>query len=225
MPSFELVSHHLCPYVQRVAIALSEKEVPFTRTYINLGAKPGWFTAISPLGKVPLLRTENEVVFESAVICEYLEDTVPPRLHPQDALERARHRAWMEFASSVLNDIAGFYNATSEVALDTRATTIRAKWRGWRPVSLAGGTSQAPVSASWMPSSGRSSATSTPSTRSPTSASSMTFRRLQPGGQPSRGAVSHDYPERLRAFLLARNSCLSALMSPGPVPGLLRRAG
>jgi glutathione S-transferase len=35
-----LVSHHLCPYVQRVAIALAEKNTPFERTYIDLANKP-----------------------------------------------------------------------------------------------------------------------------------------------------------------------------------------
>ena len=53
-----LVSHHLCPYVQRVAIALAEKAVLFERAYIDLADKPAWFTNLSPLGKVPLLRSE-----------------------------------------------------------------------------------------------------------------------------------------------------------------------
>ncbi|TIL70649.1 MAG: glutathione S-transferase family protein, partial [Mesorhizobium sp.] len=51
-----LVSHHLCPYVQRAAISLAEKDVSFERLTIDLANKPAWFKAISPLGKVPLLR-------------------------------------------------------------------------------------------------------------------------------------------------------------------------
>jgi glutathione S-transferase len=47
-----LVSHHLCPYVQRAAIALTEKGVPFERRHVDLSTKPDWFLAISPLGKV-----------------------------------------------------------------------------------------------------------------------------------------------------------------------------
>jgi hypothetical protein len=39
-----LVSHHLCPYVQRAAIALAEKAVLFERAYIDLADKPAWFT-------------------------------------------------------------------------------------------------------------------------------------------------------------------------------------
>ena len=103
-----LVSHHLCPYVQRAAIALAEKGAPFQRETISLDDKPAWFTALSPLGKVPLLRVGDAVLFESAAICEFIEETVPgPRLHPADPILRAQHRAWMEFGSAMLADIWG----------------------------------------------------------------------------------------------------------------------
>lgn len=108
--SLTLVSHHLCPYVQRAAIALAEKAVPFDRVTIDLANKPDWFVALSPLGKVPLLRVTRPageaVLFESSVICEYIEETQSgPKLHPADPLARAEHRAWMEFGSSILGDI------------------------------------------------------------------------------------------------------------------------
>jgi glutathione S-transferase len=73
-----LISHKLCPYVQRVAIALAEKSLPFTRVDIDLAAKPDWFLAISPLGKTPVLKVGDTAIFESAVILEYLEDTRSP---------------------------------------------------------------------------------------------------------------------------------------------------
>jgi glutathione S-transferase len=133
MPTFELVSHHLCPYVQRAVIALTEKGVPFTRTYIDLADKPDWFRQISPLGKVPLLRIRQDdgtevVLFESAVICEYLEDTQPNPLHPADPLERARHRAWIEFGSSILGDIWGFETAKDAPSAAGKAADLAAKF-------------------------------------------------------------------------------------------------
>ena len=88
-----LISHPLCPYVQRVAIALAEKSVPFTRVDIDLAAKPDWFLAISPLGKTPVLTVGDAAIFESAVILEYLEDTHSPPMHPADPIDRADHRA------------------------------------------------------------------------------------------------------------------------------------
>lgn len=115
-----LISHHLCPYVQRVAIALSEKSMPFERVNVDLSNKPDWFKAVSPLGKVPLLRVRNgndeESIFESAVILEFLEETEVNPLHPTDPLARARHRAWIEFGSAILNAIGRFYSAPDEAA-------------------------------------------------------------------------------------------------------------
>jgi glutathione S-transferase len=143
VPTFELVSHHLCPYVQRAVIALTEKGVPFTRTYIDLANKPDWFKDISPLGKVPLLRIRQDdgtevVLFESAVICEYLEDTQPNPLHPAEALERARHRAWIEFGSSILGDLWGFETAKDAGAAAGKAADLAAKFARFEAALGAG---------------------------------------------------------------------------------------
>lgn len=123
-----LVSHHLCPYVQRAAIALTEKAVPFERRNVDLSNKPDWFLEVSPLGRTPVLMVGGRAIFESAVILEYLEETQPHPLHPEDPLERAEHRAWMEFGSSTLNDIAGFYNAADEAAFNANTTALAAKF-------------------------------------------------------------------------------------------------
>lgn len=127
-PPLVLVSHALCPYVQRAAIVLAEKGLAFERRDIDLAHKPAWFLAVSPLGKTPVLLVDGAAIFESAVICEYLEDTALPRLHPRDAVRRAQHRAWMEIASALLNTIAAFYNAADEAALQARAADIRARF-------------------------------------------------------------------------------------------------
>jgi glutathione S-transferase len=124
MQDLELVSHALCPYVQRAVIALAEKGVPFTRTTIDLAHKPDWFKELSPLGKVPLLRVDGHVLFESAAICDYLDETIEPRLHPGDPVERARHRAWIEFASVMLNDIWGLYTAPDEASFERKRADI-----------------------------------------------------------------------------------------------------
>jgi glutathione S-transferase len=123
-PQLTLVSHALCPYVQRAAILLAEKGVAFERRDIDLAVKPAWFLEVSPLGKTPVLLVDGQPVFESSVICEYLEDTEPPRMHPEDALERAHHRGWMEFASAMLNAIWGFYTAADEDSLQQRTAEI-----------------------------------------------------------------------------------------------------
>ena len=86
--SLKLISHKLCPYVQRAVIALTEKGIEFERIDIDLGNKPEWFLAISPLGKTPVLQVGDVAIFESAVILEYLEETEAKPLHPVDPLRR-----------------------------------------------------------------------------------------------------------------------------------------
>ena len=118
-----LVSHALCPYVQRAAILLLEKGVAFERRDVDLARKPAWFLDVSPLGKTPVLLVDGAPVFESAVICEYLDETAGPRLHPADPLTRAQHRSWMAFGSSVLDGIGVLYAAKGAEAL-TQATRV-----------------------------------------------------------------------------------------------------
>jgi glutathione S-transferase len=128
VPSLTLISHHLCPYVQRAVIALKEKRVPFERIDVDLANKPDWFKAVSPLGKTPVLKVEAAPIFESAVILEYLEETQPLPLYPEDPLRRAEHRSWIEFGSAALNDIAGFYSARDEAGFAAKAKTLAEKF-------------------------------------------------------------------------------------------------
>ena len=66
-------------------------------TYINLREKPDWFLEISPHGKVPVLIVDEIPLFESNAIAEFLDEVTEPRLHPSDAVERAKHRAWTDY--------------------------------------------------------------------------------------------------------------------------------
>ena len=84
--------------------------------------------ALSPLGKTPVLKVDETPIFESAVILEYLEDTGPNPLHPRDPLRRAQHRAWIEFGSAILNDIAGFYGAPDAASFEAKQAALRAKF-------------------------------------------------------------------------------------------------
>jgi len=132
-PKLTLISHKLCPYVQRAVIALTEKGVPFERIDIDLANKPDWFLKISPLGKVPVLlvRTDGGEValFESNVICEYIEETQGgTKLHPQDALERAQHRAWMEFGSTILGELWGLETTGDPVIFESKRQAVAAKF-------------------------------------------------------------------------------------------------
>jgi glutathione S-transferase len=133
MAVLKLISHKLCPYVQRAVIALAEKGVAFERVDIDLANKPDWFLKISPLGKVPVLTVATDkgevALFESNVICEYIEETqAGARLHPQDPLARAEHRAWMEFGSATLSDLWGLETAKDAATFEAKRQAVAAKF-------------------------------------------------------------------------------------------------
>jgi glutathione S-transferase len=125
---FILISHNLCPYVQRAVIVLNEKGVAFERRDIDLANKPDWFLAVSPLGKTPVLLVDGKPIFESSVICEYLDETLAPRIHPHDAFVRAEHRGWMEFGSVVLNSIGNFYSASNKDSFAKSQADLKQKF-------------------------------------------------------------------------------------------------
>ena len=126
---FELISHHLCPYVQRSVIVLTEKNIPHKRTYIDLNNKPQWFTDVSATGKVPLLKVdEDHILFESMVICEYLDEITDGSLHPEDSLKKAYHRSWNEFASQILSSISRLYNAKNRLDFTHSISEISKKF-------------------------------------------------------------------------------------------------
>ncbi len=113
----ELVSFKLCPFVQRSVITLNHKNVDYTITYIELDNPPQWFLDISPMAKVPVLKIDDRhVLFESAVINEYLDDVTPVTLKPDDPLQLAQNRAWIEFGSACIVDqyILGMKKEQSE---------------------------------------------------------------------------------------------------------------
>lgn len=123
-----LVSYELCPYVQRSVITLLEKHIGHNRKYIDLDNPPEWFFKISPLGKVPLLIVNNEhVIFESAVICEYLDEITPGSLHSEDPTIKATHRAWIEFGSQMLDDIGSLYNSKTASAFQNQTVVLHKK--------------------------------------------------------------------------------------------------
>ena len=99
-----LISFETCAFVQRAVITLKRKQIAHDITYIDLDDPPEWFLDLSPLKKVPVLKVGDEVLFESAVINEYLDEITGGELQPADPLERARNRAWVEFASNMLGN-------------------------------------------------------------------------------------------------------------------------
>ncbi len=122
---FRLCSFKTCPWVQRAAIVLRAKNVPYEITYIDRDHRPDWFRAISPHSKVPVLQIDGkDALFESNAIAEYLDETVAPRLHPEDPLARARNRAWTDYVTTFASAISNTAYADSEEEFAARTAKI-----------------------------------------------------------------------------------------------------
>ena len=130
-PKYHIIGHRICPYVQRVVILMTEKQISYKRTDIELHSKPKWLQEISPTGKVPVLVVnDSRAIFESGVICEYLDEVSTGSLHPANILQKANHRAWIEFASDILNLVAKIiYRDKSAKCINTSLTEIAGKLR------------------------------------------------------------------------------------------------
>ncbi|GJE91373.1 glutathione S-transferase family protein [Phanerochaete sordida] len=91
-----------CPYVQRTWIALEERGIPYQYVEVNPYKKEKHFLEINPKGLVPAVEYKGRALYESLILCEFLEDTYPaatPRLLPADTAERAYARIWVDFVT------------------------------------------------------------------------------------------------------------------------------
>src|SRR3982074_2564483 len=107
MAKYMLVSFKTCPWVQRSAIILREKNTPFEFRHIEPDNPPH--------RKVPTLTMDDKVtLFESNAINEYLDETVAPRLHPEDPIQRAINRAWTDYVPTFASSVPGCAYAATE---------------------------------------------------------------------------------------------------------------
>jgi glutathione S-transferase len=116
-----------CPFVQRAWIVLVEKKIDHQYIEINPYRKEASFLALNPRGLVPTLgvpvgagRKETKPLYESIVLCEYLDEahaevaTNGPALLPEDVYQRARCRLWIDFVGSRL--VPSFYKFLQHTA-------------------------------------------------------------------------------------------------------------
>jgi glutathione S-transferase len=122
---FMLCSFKTCPWVQRAAIVLRAKQVAYEITYIDRDKRPDWFLKMSPHSKVPVLVLDGkDALFESNAIAEYLDETVAPRLHPEDSVLRARNRAWTDYVSTFAAAISDAAYSDTEEEFSKKAAKI-----------------------------------------------------------------------------------------------------
>ncbi len=112
MSKLELVSSIVCPFAQRTRIALSEKGLAYDTLEIEFVGdrfdKPQWFLDLTPTASVPVLKHDGNVIYESDIINEYLDECFPePPIMPRDPAERARARQWLAYSNAKF--LQGYY--------------------------------------------------------------------------------------------------------------------
>ena len=93
-------------YYNKVKLALLEKEVPFEEKLVWADRSPALMEK-SILGKIPYFEIGDQVICESQIMVEYLEDAYPQKpLMPTDPVERAEVRQLIIFMELHLELVA-----------------------------------------------------------------------------------------------------------------------
>src|SRR5471032_1690497 len=93
------------PYVRKTRIVMAEKKIECELVLENVWASDSKIHSFNPLGKVPcLILDDGEAVFDSRVICEYVDTLTPVgKLLPQERRERTEVRCWEALADGMLD--------------------------------------------------------------------------------------------------------------------------
>ncbi|XP_025086039.1 glutathione S-transferase omega-1-like isoform X2 [Pomacea canaliculata] len=99
-----LYSMRFCPFAQRARLVLAHKRVHYETVNINLKNKPEWFLERNPKGLVPTLEDDGKVVYESLIVCDYLDDIYPhPRLTPADPFQKALDAMFLDYFNNMVS--------------------------------------------------------------------------------------------------------------------------
>jgi len=127
--SLKLYSGWFCPFVQRVLLVLLEKNIPFQYIEVNPYHKPKSLLDLNPRGLVPTLEYENKPLYESTVVCEFLEEAYPsatPKLLPSDPYTKARVKIWTDFVTSrIIPAFHRFLQYQAKLASDSGLEKVR----------------------------------------------------------------------------------------------------
>jgi glutathione S-transferase len=129
--AYTLLGSGISPYVRKVKLVLLEKQIAHTVEDVVPFNPPAGWRAISPLGKIPVLRHDDKIVNDSTVICEYLERLHPtPPLHPDDPYALACARWIEEYVDGGVIPVTGprvFFELVVKPLLGQKTDEVAAK--------------------------------------------------------------------------------------------------
>ncbi|PFH52169.1 hypothetical protein AMATHDRAFT_74450 [Amanita thiersii Skay4041] len=115
-----------CPFVQRGWITLEERKIPYQYKEVNPYKKEPHFLQINPKGLVPALEYKGKALYESLVICEFLEDAYPnhkPSMLPDDPYLRGYARIWIDYISKAV--VPGFHRLIQAQEKDKQEAALK----------------------------------------------------------------------------------------------------
>ena len=106
-PLMTLYSYRRCPFAIRVRMTLHEKGIAFNTVEENLSQMSATLKALHPEAKVPLLVDGDQVIYESAIITEYIDEAHPTESHlmPTGATERMQVRRWTYWCNNIFKPV------------------------------------------------------------------------------------------------------------------------
>ncbi|XP_050429584.1 pyrimidodiazepine synthase-like [Adelges cooleyi] len=90
-------NYRYCPYAHRTQLVLNYKKIPHDTVFINLSEKPDWYLNIFPAGKVPALRFNGKILYESLLLSDFLDELYPqPALWTDGPLQKILDKLFVE---------------------------------------------------------------------------------------------------------------------------------
>ncbi|XP_060567773.1 pyrimidodiazepine synthase-like isoform X1 [Ruditapes philippinarum] len=111
-----LYGMRFCPYVKRTRLVLEHKNIPYETVNINLIDKPDWYLQkINCLGLVPSIETDDDVIFDSVIVNEYIDSVYPgEKLIPNDGRRAAKDKMLLEIWSKVVTQYYKLFYPSGE---------------------------------------------------------------------------------------------------------------
>lgn len=101
--------NEICPYCQRVELALIASNLSYEHEIVDFNKMPEWVKRVSPIGKVPILLTQQGCIFESDAIINYINNSQNQFLASQSVFFDALIISWVRVIDQIHNLVRRYF--------------------------------------------------------------------------------------------------------------------